>query len=116
MEEDRPMGGIRGCLAVVVAGVLLTPAAAEAATVDRDPVTGVIVIVDDVAQADDITVERTSTIDRITRVGGGLTVGGASRCAGGGAAPVECPRGSSFSVDLGAGGDRFRAVTVSAPI
>ena len=50
-------------LSIAVLGLAWLPAAAPGATVDRDPDTGVITIVDDVATADDITVERTATLD-----------------------------------------------------
>jgi hypothetical protein len=103
-------------LVVVLAGLLLAPGVAHAdATVDNDPATGVITIVEDVAAADDITVERTSTEDVVSRAGGGLNAGFEGNCTEG-PNTVTCPRGSSFSVDLGDGADRFRAPTVNSPI
>ena len=103
-------------LALTVVGVALFPAAAPGATVDRDTETGVITIVDrEVATADDITVERTPTVDVISRVGGDLD-NPSIDCDGGGADPVECPPGTSFAVDLGEGDDRFSASAGTSPI
>jgi hypothetical protein len=107
------MGSVLGCLALGAAALLLMPAAASAdALVDRDPDTGVITIVAD-GSADDIEVQRTSTQDIVSRVGGGLTAG--SGCSANGQ-NIECARGSSLSVDLGDGADRFEAETVGSPI
>ena len=111
------MGGALRCLAVVVAGLALAPGAASTAVVDRDDVTGVITIVDDVGVADDILVVRGSTRDVISNAGPGvLTAGGTGDCDLQVDGTVDCLRGSSFSVDLGTGGDRFRAPTVGSPI
>ncbi len=110
------MGRALRCLAVTVAGLVLAPGVALAdATVDNDPTTGVITIVEDVAAADDITVVRNATQDVVSRVGGNLTAGFQGNCTGGGNT-VTCPRGSSLSVDLGEGADEFEAETVNAPI
>ena len=109
------MGNVRRCLALAVAGVALLPAAASAAVVDRDAQTGIITIDGEGTDPDDVLVERTSMFDIVSRVGAGLT-NNSGDCTGGGPDPVVCPRGSSLAVDLGAGNDRFRAPTVSAPI
>ena len=103
-------------LAVAVLSLALLPAAAPGATVDRDTETGVITIVDrEVATADDITVERTPTLDVISRVGGDL-INNSIDCDGGGADPIECPLGTSLAVDLGEGDDTFSASTDAPPI
>jgi hypothetical protein len=102
-------------LAVAVLAFTLLPAGAPAATVDRDTETGVITIIDDVAALDDITVQRTTALDIISRAGGGLT-NNSGECALGVGGTVECPQGSSIAVDLGAGDDRFRSIAVSATI
>ena len=109
------MGDALRCLAVAVAGLALLPAVASAAFVDRDDETGVITIVGEATDADEILVERTSMFDIVSRTGANLT-NNSGVCTGGGADPVVCPRGTSISVDLGAGNDRFRASTVGAPI
>ena len=109
------MGSALRCLAVVVAALALSPAVASAdAVVERDAGTGVLTIVGNAA-ADDITVARNSTSDTISRVGGGLSTGGSGGCAAVGQT-IQCPRGSSLSVDLAGGADRFDAPTVNAPI
>ncbi|MDP9294749.1 MAG: MopE-related protein [Actinomycetota bacterium] len=108
------MGAALRYLAVAVLGLTSLPAGALGATVDRDKQTGVITIVDDVATADDITVERTTTLDIISRAGGGLT-NNSGECAAVGDT-VQCPKGSSIAVDLGDGNDRFRSIAVSATI
>jgi Putative metal-binding motif len=110
------MGSALRWLLLITTGLALAPGTALAAVVDRDDVTGVITIVDDAAVPDDITVERNPTVDVISRVGGGLTVGFQTAECDPVGQTVECTRGSSFSVDLGAGGDRFRAPTVGSPI
>jgi hypothetical protein len=101
-------------LAIALLGLALLPAAALGATVDRDAGTGVITIVDDLATADDIAVNRTATLDIVSRAGGGLTNNSGDCNAVGDT--VECPKGTSIAVDLGAGNDRFRAIAVSSPI
>ena len=103
------MGGAVRSLAVVVAGLVLMPAVASGATVDRDDTTGVITIVDGANATDDIRVRRDSdpAFDVISNAGaGGLTIGGTLECAVV-AAGVRCPRGSSYSVDLRGGDDRL---------
>jgi hypothetical protein len=102
-------------IAVAVLALALLPAAASAATVDRDAQTGSITIIDDVGVADNIFVQRTGDVDTISRDGGGLT-NNSGDCSGGGAAPVACPAGSSFAVDLGDGNDVFDADDVRAPV
>jgi len=110
------MRGVLRGFVVVLTSLVLAPASASAdATVDNDPATGVITIVEDLAAADDIMVVRNATQDVVSRVGGGLTAGLQGGCSGG-PTTVTCPRGSSFSVDLGEGGDRFRAPSVNSPI
>jgi Putative metal-binding motif/RTX calcium-binding nonapeptide repeat (4 copies) len=109
------MAAVARSLAVAALGLALLPAAALGATVDRDVDTGVITILDDLGVPDNITVERTPGFDRVTRVGGGLTSPGGN-CNEIAADEVRCPPGSSFAVDLRAGGDRFRAPTVPVPI
>jgi hypothetical protein len=109
------VGNAVRCLVVAVAGLFLLPGVAPGATVERDVDTGVITVLGQAADADDILVERTSMFDIVSRAGGGL-VNNSSDCTGGGADPVLCPRGSSFAVDLGDGNDRFRAPTVGSPI
>jgi hypothetical protein len=99
-------------LAAVVLGLVLLPGTALGATVDRDPDTGIITIIDEVGAADVITVERTSTLDIISRPGGFTSSGECTPVN----ETVECLRGSSLAVDLGAGNDRFRATGVTAPI
>jgi hypothetical protein len=101
----------------LLALALSVPAGAQAATVDRDTETGVITIVDDVATADDILVQRSGGLDVVTRVGGGLT-NNSGDCSDDGGNTVSCPAGSSFAVDLGDGDDRFtaRAVPVSISV
>jgi Putative metal-binding motif/RTX calcium-binding nonapeptide repeat (4 copies) len=108
------MGATLRSLAVAVLGLALLPAAAAGATVDRDTQTGVITIVDDVATADDILVERTAALDIVSRAGGGLT-NNSSECTTVGET-VQCPKGTSVAVDLGAGNDRFRAAGIADPI
>ena len=106
------LGPVRS-LVVAVIGLALLPAVAGAdATVARDSGTGLLEIVGDAGE-DEILVERTSMFDIVSRDGGGLTAGG--DCTGGGNV-VQCPRGSSIAVDLGAGNDRFDAGSVPAPI
>ena len=97
------MGNALRCLAVTVAGLALVPAAAQAARVDRDPVTGVITIVDDVGgRRDDIHRRaRAGEIDSISRVGGGLTNGTAMACEPDGGGRSGACVGTSFAVDLG---------------
>ena len=110
------MGGVFRCLGVVAAALLLLPAVASAdVVVDRDSVSGVITIVDNAGSADDVEVERSSTLDTISRTGGGLTLGNTTECTAVGQ-DIECPRGSSLSVDLGGGADTFEAPTVGSPI
>jgi hypothetical protein len=97
----------------------LAPAGASAATVDRDPETGIITIVDDVATADDILVTRTGGVDIVSRTGGGLTNNSGGVCVEAGTNPgdaIACPEGTSLAVDLGDGNDRFRAVAIPDPI
>jgi hypothetical protein len=108
------MGAALRLLAVAVAGLALLPAPAPGATVDRDTETGVITILDDLATADDLAVERTTTLDIISRVGGDLT-NNSGECNAV-AETVQCPRGSSLAVDLRDGDDRFRAIAVTAAI
>jgi hypothetical protein len=107
------VAGLR-LLAIALLGLALLPAAALGATVDRDAGTGVITIVDDLATADDIAVNRTATLDIVSRAGGGLTNNGG--CADGAGGTVECQRGTSIAVDLGDGNDTFSAVAVASPI
>jgi hypothetical protein len=109
------MGNALRCLAVTIAGLALLPAVAAGAIVDRDAGTGIITIVGEATDADDVLVERTSMFDIVSRTGANL-VNNSGECTGGGADPVVCPRGSSLAVDLGDGNDRFRAPSVSAPI
>jgi hypothetical protein len=101
----------------VTAGLALSPAAASAAFVDRDAATGLIMIVDDVGVADDIQVTQAPTVDTITNAGAGGLEENSSTCqqqqVNG---PVTCDPASSFSVDLGDGGDRFRATGGTSPI
>ena len=102
------MGGAVRSLAVVVAGLALMPAVASAATVDRDDATGVITIVDGANATDDIRVRRDSdpAFDVISNAGpGGLVSATCDQPQANG--PVTCPRGSSYSVDLGGGDDRL---------
>jgi hypothetical protein len=101
----------------MVAGLVLVPATARAdATVDRDDETGVITIVGD-DDVNDIRVERVDTLDIVRRLSGsGVTVGGeTAECTQAGTT-VECARGSSFSVDLRGGDDRFETDDVTSPI
>jgi hypothetical protein len=70
-----------------------------------------------VGVADDIQVVRGSTRDVISNAGPGvLTAGGTGDCDLQVDGTVDCLRGSSLSVDLGTGGDRFRASTIGSPI
>ena len=112
IDEDAPVRAPFRLLSIAVLGLAWLPAAAPGATVDRDPDTGVITIVDDVATADDITVERTATLDIVA--GAGLThFSGECTVV---AETVECPLGSSVAVDLGEEDDRFTAPDMPAPI
>jgi Ca2+-binding RTX toxin-like protein len=112
---DR-MGATLRSLAVALLGLAFLAAAAPAATVDRDTETGVITIIDDVATADDIRIERTATFDIVSRAGGGLTNNSGQCTQTAAAEPVLCPRGTSVAVDLGAGNDRFRADAIDDTI
>jgi hypothetical protein len=103
-------------LVIAVFALAVAPAAASAATVERDADSGVIRIIGD-GQADDITVEQTSASHLITNTGpGGLT---SNTCD---LIPMtgqwSCPGGTSIAIDLGDGDDRFRTVnnTVTVPI
>jgi hypothetical protein len=108
------MGAALRLFAIAVLGLTLLPAAALGATVERDAQTGVITILDDAATADIITVNRTATLDIVSREGGDVTTtsGDCNEVVD----TVECLKGTSIAVDLGAGNDRFRAVAVSSPI
>ena len=108
------MGNALRCLLVAVAGLTVLPGVAAAAVVERDPDTGVITIVDDVAAEDDILVERTSIADVVSRAGGGLTTS-SDECDAV-MNTVQCVRGTSLAVDLGAGDDRFRASALPVPM
>ena len=78
------MRGVLRGFVVVLTSLVLAPASASAdATVDNDPATGVITIVEDLAAADDIMVVRNATQDVVSRVGGGLTAGLQGSCSGG---------------------------------
>jgi hypothetical protein len=111
------MRGALRCLAVATAGLLLAPAwALGAASVNRDPDSGVIEIVGDDA-AEDITVERALSSDIVvSSPAGGLST---FTCTGtpdnGNATVVTCPSGTSLTVDLGGGGDRFRSTSLALP-
>jgi hypothetical protein len=100
--------------ALAVLGLTLLPAAAQGATVDRDDTTGVITIVGEGTDVDVIRVERTS-VDTISRDGGGLT-NNSGDCSGGGTDPVVCPIGTSIAVDLGDGNDGFSADAIASSI
>jgi len=108
------MGAALRLFVVAALGLVVLPAGALGATVGRETQTGIITIVGEAADADDITVERTATLDIVSRVGGGLTNNGG--CADGAGGTVECERGTSIAVDLRDGNDRFRAGGVSSPI
>jgi Ca2+-binding RTX toxin-like protein len=112
IEEDRL---ILRALAIAIVALAVMPAAAGAATVSFNAGSGVIRIVDDVAAADDITVEETSTLHVITNPGPGGLDSPDGSCTEMGA-QLNCPRGSSIAVDLGEGDDRFRASDVTVPI
>jgi hypothetical protein len=103
------------CLALTVLALATLPGAAHAATVDRDSITGIITIVDNAAAADNILVERTSMFDIISHTGGTLDTNNNADCPQVGET-VQCIKGSSFAVDLGAGNDKFRADSVPVPI
>jgi hypothetical protein len=108
------MGAVLRLFVVATLGLVLLPAGAPGATVDRDALTRIITIVDDVAADDDIGVNRTATLDIIS--GGGL-VNNSGDCADGAGGTVECPRDTtSIAVDLGGGNDRFRVNGVASPI
>jgi hypothetical protein len=94
------------------------PAAAQAANVDRDQTTNMLVIVDNAGVDDDILVERTSMFDIISDHSPTATMSTtASDCTLDAAGDVvTCPRSSSIAVDLREGNDRFRADNVNVPI
>lgn len=109
---------MRRLLLLAFAGLALLPAAAQAATVTDDS-TGIITIVDDQAAADDIRVERLTLVDRITSASVPLDP------SNGTCDPiddpvnpkvVDCPKASSYAVDLREQKDRFRADGVPVPI
>ena len=101
-------------LVVAAVGLMVVPAGALGATVEFDTDTGIITILGEAADADNISVVRAATGDTVRRDGGGLTN------PNGDCAPVldgfECPRGTSIAVDLGDGNDVFGAGGVSSPI
>jgi len=88
-------------LAVTVLGLALLPTSALGATVDRDTETGVITIVGQGVDADDITVERTSMFDIISSDGAVLDNLSSECDPPGTAGTLFCDRASSFAVDLG---------------
>ena len=110
------MGNALRCLAVVVAGLALVPgggACRAPSTAIRSPAS---------SRSSATSRPRTTSSscgaghDTISRVGGGLTNFGTPMACSQVGNAVRCPRGTSFSVDLGAGNDSFRAPTVGAPI
>jgi hypothetical protein len=106
------MGTVARSLSVAVLGLALLPAAALGASVTRDTQTGTLTIVDNDDATDDIVVQRTGAIDRIS--GPGLS-NDTSDCTPDGAA-IECPLSTSIAVDLGGGNDRFAAGGIPVPI
>jgi hypothetical protein len=108
------MGAALRLFALALLALALLPAGAPAATVGRDPATGVITILGQAADTDDILVERSAGVDTVSRVGGGLTNSGG--CTTTVAGPIECEQGTSLAVDLGAGDDRFRADAIPSSI
>src|SRR4051794_3392797 len=110
VEEDGPMSVVVRLVVIAALGVVGLPASAmAAATVDRDPATGVVTIIGD-DDADAITFERTPTLDIVTRTGDGITsnTGDCVEVAD----TVQCPKGSSVAADLGGGNDRLRVIAV----
>jgi hypothetical protein len=106
----------RSLMVAVLALALLPSMAAGDATVNRDPTSGIITIVEDAAApgADNISVEQTVAEHVISRVGGGLT-NPDGNCNPDGAA-FRCSLGTSIAVDLGAGDDVLRTTLLRAPI
>jgi hypothetical protein len=114
MQEDRPVRRALCPLTAAVLALAALPAAAQAVVVDRDSTTGVITIVDDSEVFDDITVERTAMFDVITSASGTPTTNSADCTVV--AETVQCPPGTSLSVDLRGGDDRFEAMTMQIPV
>jgi hypothetical protein len=109
------MGSALRLFALALLGLALLPAGALGVTVNGDIETGVTIRDDAVTPTDDdIAVERTATLDIVSRAGGGLSSSGGCNLVAGG--NVECPKSTSIAVDLGDGNDRFRAIAVSSPI
>jgi hypothetical protein len=109
------MGAALRLLTLAAIALALLPAAALGAVVDRDAGTGIITIIDDVAQADSIGVVRSGGFDTVTRNGGGLFSNTAD-CDELAADTVRCPQGTSIAVDLGDGNDTFAVNAVTNPI
>jgi hypothetical protein len=103
-------------LAIAVLGLALLPASALGASINYEPGTGIITIVDDVATPDDISVARSGGFDRISRVGGGLVSFNDACTDDAGGTVIVCPQATSLAVDLGAGNDTFRTSAVSSPV
>jgi hypothetical protein len=106
------MGAAFRLFAVAALGLMLLPAAALGTTVERDTTTGIITIIDDLDTADNIGVNRTATVDIVSRA----VVGPTSTSCNEVGNTVECPRGTSIAVDLGAGNDTFSVNAVASPI
>src|ERR1043166_442264 len=102
------------CLAPALLALVLLPAVATADTdVERDATTGIITIVGDGA-ANNITVEQTTDLHTVKSNNAGLlTTGNCTLVSG---ARVDCDKGTSLSVDLGAGNDVFEIDKVAVPI
>jgi hypothetical protein len=110
------MGAALRLIFLVLLVLALRPAGATAATVDRDTVTEVITIVDDVGTADDIRVARAAGVDTISRDGALTNNDPTNGCTQLTTDTVGCPQGSSIAADLRDGNDIFSADAVTAPM
>src|SRR5215207_5956200 len=86
----------RPVAAAALLGLLLLPAAALGATVERDDTTGVITITGEAANEDDIGIEETAALHIVSRDGGGLTENSVDCDLV--MEKVQCVKGSSLSI------------------
>ena len=108
---------MRRCLVLVLAMLVVAPGVASAASVERDPTSGVITITADNGAVDRIRIEPSPTDpskDQVTDVNDGLSPV-APDCEIDGDV-VTCTRASSWAIDLGDQSDELVAERISAPV
>jgi hypothetical protein len=109
------MGLALRLVTLILFALALVPASAPAATVNRDTETGIITILGENTDTDDILVARGDGVDAVSDPGGGLSAGGDCTLVVVDTR-VECPQATSLAVDLGPGNDRFRADAIASSI